>query len=208
MSLLLPNVTKAQVGVRPIADWKLPPHFLNPGELETIVALVRLVEPQTMVEIGVNTGRTARVILGEFPRLQQYIGIDVEPGYVPVLPAQRNEVPNKPGIQAAADPRFRLLLAPRGSLDLGPADLGPADAVFIDGDHSAEVVMLDTALARAIVQPGGIIIWHDYHDLPGIEVREVLESFSAAGHSIMHVAGTWLAFERDPRLPAKQGPST
>jgi predicted O-methyltransferase YrrM len=198
MSTILPTVTKADIGVRPIADWSaLPRHFLNPGELETIVALVRLVEcPQTMVEIGVNTGRTACVILREFRSLLHYIGIDVEPDYVPVLEAQRGEVPRNPGVHATSDPRFDLMLSRRGSLDLGPADIGPADVIFIDGDHSAEVVMHDTALARAIVRPGGIIIWHDYHDLAGIDVRHVLDGFHRDGHDIKHIAGTWLAFER------------
>jgi hypothetical protein len=197
--MMLPTVTKASIGVRPIADWSaLPRHFLNAGELETIAALVRLVgEPRAMVEIGVNTGRTACVMLREFPSLETYTGVDVEPDYVPVLEAQRGEVPRNPGVHATADPRFRLLISPRGSLDLSPGDLGPADAIFIDGDHSAAIVMHDTALARAIVRPGGIIIWHDYHDLRGIEVRDVLESSRRDGHDIQCVEGTWLAFERN-----------
>jgi predicted O-methyltransferase YrrM len=196
---MLPTVRKANIGVRPIADWSaLPRHFLNSGELETIVALVRLVEnPQVMVEIGVNTGRTACVILREFPLLQRYIGIDLEQGQMPVNESQASEVPRNPGEHAMSDPRFSLMLPHRGSLDLMAADLGHADAVFIDGDHSAEIVMHDTALARAILRPGGIIIWHDYHHHigGGINVGEVLDAQHSDGHDIKCVEGTWLAFE-------------
>ena len=53
----------------------------------------------------------------------------------------------------------------------------------------------DTALSRTLVRPGGIIIWHDYHDLGTVDVREVLNEFCEIGDDIVHVEGTWLAFQ-------------
>src|SRR5262245_41932315 len=147
-------------------DWTgLPRRFLHPGELEILIALMRLVRhPRRAVEIGVNEGRTAAAALRSLPDLECYIGVDVRPGYVPSCPVQRNERPARPGHYAERDPRFRLILGPRGSLDLMPHDLGgEADIMFIDGDHGCVAVEHDSALALDIVRPGGIIIWHDYH---------------------------------------------
>jgi hypothetical protein len=67
--------------------------------------------------------------------------------------------------------------------------------VFIDGDHSSEVVRHDTDLARAIVEPNGMIIWHDVGN-ETVEVTRVLELDRHHGHDIRHIENTFLAFER------------
>jgi predicted O-methyltransferase YrrM len=171
----------------------LPTRFMAPGELEELIAIIRLVEaPRAMLEIGCHQGRTAALCLREIPSLQRYMGVDVLPGYRPALAAQRGETSRNPGHHALHDERFRLLLRPRGSLDLAPAEIGPVDVAFIDGDHGAAAVRHDTALARALVR--GVIIWHDYGN-PAAEVTGVIDDEVARGHDIRQVKGTWLAFE-------------
>jgi predicted O-methyltransferase YrrM len=169
---------------------------MNSGELETLVVLVRSVWPHHVMEFGVNVGRTAKAILANVDGIDLYTGIDVAPGYVPAKAVQRNEVPSHPGKLVADDPRFHLVVRPRGSLDLTAKNLEPCDAAFIDGDHGREAVLHDTALARALVQPGGIIVWHDYHALGTVDVKDVLDEMHQAGAPITHVEQTWLAFER------------
>jgi predicted O-methyltransferase YrrM len=176
----------------------LPKRFLNEGELEVLIALFRSVSPRVVIEFGCNVGRTAKALLREIPTIERYVGVDVARGYVPSKAVQRNEVPERPGHLVADDPLFRLIVSARGSLDLKPTDLPECDAVFIDGDHGREAVMHDSALARALTREGGIIVWHDYHDLGTVDVREVLDEDFAAGRDIRHVADTWLAFERAP----------
>jgi predicted O-methyltransferase YrrM len=181
---------------RPV-DWTgLPQQYLNQGELEVIIALVRSVQPRIVVEIGLAAGRTAKAILRELPDLVRYIGIDTDPSYRTKLPSQWAERGRNPGQLALDDPRFDRWLLPRGSFDLTPADF-PDDvaAVFVDGDHSSEAVSHDSNLSRAIVRAGGIIIWHDYHN-QGVEVTRVLERDCEHGCDIWHIEGTWLAFER------------
>ncbi len=39
---------------------------------------------------------------------------------------------------------------------------GQFDLVFVDGDHSYEMVKNDTNKAFELLKPGGVIIWHDY----------------------------------------------
>lgn len=196
--LNLPTVSRARLSLRPL-DWSgLSRRFMNESELETLIALARSVKPRAVLEFGVNAGRTAKALLDNVPGIETYQGIDVPPNYICSKAVQRREVPQRPGELAEVDPRFQLILSPRGSLDLSPADLKPCDVAFIDGDHGREAVLHDTQLARALVRPGGIIIWHDYHDLSVVDVREVLHELHAAGAAIFHVQGTWIAYERVP----------
>jgi len=167
-------------------------------DLETLIALIRTVPfPRHVIEIGVNVGRTAKAIMANIPGIERYTGIDVPLVYVPLLALQLvNAVPN-PGEMVLADPRFHLIVRPRGSLDLTVADLEPCDAVFIDGDHGCAAVLHDTMLARALVRPGGMIIWHDYNNEP-VDVKNVLDEMCQAGALIHQVLNSWLAFERKP----------
>lgn len=167
---------------------------MNPNELEVLCALVARVAPRNVLEFGVNVGRTAQAILEYVPGIEHYEGVDVPYGYVPAKAVQKNEVPQQPGELVRDDPRFKLLLPEGGSKNLNATDLTRCEAVFIDGDHSREGVLNDTVLALQVLRPGGIVIWHDYHDLGTVDVREVLHEKKAAGWPLQHVAGTWLVY--------------
>ena len=191
----LKNIYATELDIQRV-DWRPELHreYLNLGEMEIIVALVRSVRAQTMTEIGCRDGRTARVLLDNVPSLYRYVGIDVPIDYHPALPSQRTEMVEEPGHLAIADPRFELVIRPRGSLDLD--ELEPSDAIFIDGDHSRRVVAHDSALAWGAVRNPGVIIWHDYFNDHINDVTDVLFGLGAAGWPIKHIAGTWLAFCR------------
>ncbi|MNL58525.1 hypothetical protein D3C87_1821690 [compost metagenome] len=113
-----------------------------------------------------------------------------------MMPVQRNEVPKQPGALAKEDPRFELVLRERGSFDLAAADLPPADAIFIDADHSREGVMNDYRLAKALVRPGGIIVFHDDNCRREVQVTETLNELCADGAQIVHIENTWISYER------------
>lgn len=187
--------------IPPVLDWRgIPRHFMHPGEMEVLVGLVRGAHAVRMAEFGCNEGRTAKALLRHVSSLTCYVGVDVPRGHVPSLPVQRREVPRRPGRLVRHDRRFRLLTPPRGTADLGADELmaaagGPLDVVFIDGDHGAAAVRHDSALARAALRPGGLIVWHDVHDDPVVQVKAVLEDLRAEGHDIVHYGGTWFAFQ-------------
>lgn len=179
-------------------DWTgVSRRYFNPGELETFVAMVEDIEARVVIEIGVNEGRNAQVLLSRDNHLQHYIGVEVPFTYQPALKLQTREVPRLPGRLAAHDPRFELIIKPRGAFDLSPEDLPQADVVFIDGDHGWRGVLNDTFLAKQVVRPGGLIVWHDYHDMGNVDVRDVLLALSSE-MLIHHLAGTWFAIHRAP----------
>lgn len=176
----------------------LPKEYMNPGELETLITLVRLVKPRVMIEVGCNSGRTAKAILRNVPSLERYVGIDVPPSYEFAKSVQRREVPARPGELALDDPRFMLVLARRGTFDLDKDCLPFCDVVFIDGDHGAEAVRSDHVLAQALLwrQTEGLIIHHDDHDEPTVDVRATLDAMHDPAAPISHVLGTWLAVQQ------------
>jgi spermidine synthase len=198
--LSLPIVEQAELDVRPLAVAPAHARFLNPGELEVLVALIAGAGARRVVEFGANDGRTAKAVLDNVATIERYTGVDVPAHHVPTLAWQRREVPKVAGALAAADPRFELIVRPRGSFDLTAADFSgrTVDAVFVDGDHGWRGVLNDTLLAGNIVRQGGLIIWHDYHDRGQVDVREVLETMLRHGAPIRCVARTWIAFVRVP----------
>jgi predicted O-methyltransferase YrrM len=190
-------VPQSSLDVQPI-DWMdLPRRFMPDNDLEVLIALVRSVSsPRHVIEFGVNVGRTAKAIMANVPGIERYTGIDVPLDYVPILALQLDNAVANPGEMVLDDPRFHLIVKPRGSLDLTVDDLEPCDVAFIDGDHGRAAVLHDTMLSRALVRPGGIIVWHDYHQLGNVDVKSVLDEMHQAGDDIQRVENAWLAFER------------
>lgn len=188
----LPAVDVASLGAVPLRQVGKP-LYMSGSDLQALLALCR--GAKRIVEVGVQMGNTARFLLANLTSIEQYTGIDVAPGYKFATTNQSSEIPRTPGALAAADKRFRLIVRPRGTFDLTPADIGPADLVFVDGDHGRDAVLHDTNLAREILRPGGMIVWHDVGNKTAPAVRECLEEMHTAGRDIRHVSGTWLAFE-------------
>lgn len=174
----------------------LPERYVWPGELDVLIHLVRSVNARTVVEFGCNNGRTAAAILRNVPSVERYVGVDVPAGYGFACKVQSHEVPRVPGELALDDKRFELMLRKRGTFDLSPKDLPECDLVFIDADHSEAAVRHDRELARAVVRPGGLIVYHDDNGLSVVDVSRVLDDLHDGGADIRHVAGTWLAVER------------
>jgi hypothetical protein len=162
----------------------------RPGEPQALVDLIGSVDLRgaPVVEIGVYEGRTSRMLLAALPQIESYIGIEVEGAEGPI---------KQMGLDMFNHPRFQLWLAPRGSRDISPNNFIPdgAAAVFIDGDHTYEGVMHDQDLARRIVRPGGIIVWHDYGtpNCPG--VKQAVDT-ARDERDIRQVDDTTLVYER------------
>lgn len=149
-----------------------------------------------VAEFGCNNGRTAAAILRNVETVDRYIGVDVPSGYKFACKVQAKEVPARPGEYALKKSRFELILKPRGTLDLTQEDFPACDLVFVDGDHSALAVLNDRNLAKSIVRSGGLIVYHDDNGLDVVDVSRVLDRLADDGAEIVHVAGTWLAYER------------
>jgi len=173
----------------------IPTRYFNAGELQVLITLIESVSATSVIEFGVNNGRTPLAVLRNIPAIEKYIGIDVEQGYITHMPKQRREVPAIAGQLVLDDPRFELIVRPRGSFDLTADELPKVDVAFIDADHSRLGVENDYNIAKQIVRSGGLIIFHDDNCLPVVEVTQTLNDLCDAGHDIIHIKDTWLSYE-------------
>lgn len=81
------------------------------------------------------------------------------------------------------------------SLKFDPDEYGltqKCDMVFIDGGHSREIIRSDTQLAKKMLKPNGLILWHDYKSKIHTDVTDFIEEEMSYA-SIFHVENTMLA---------------
>jgi predicted O-methyltransferase YrrM len=165
--------------------------YMIPGELELLLTLIESVNPTSMIEFGVNEGRTALAVLAVFPSVTRYVGVDVAFDHQLEIPAQQCEVPHHPGHMVAGNPRFELIIREHDNVF---DSMSLFDVAFIDGDHGFNAVIKDHKLAMRLVRKGGIIIHHDYSN-PTVQSTEALDWLHEEGHKLQHVEGCWLAYE-------------
>lgn len=168
--------------------------YMIPGELELLLTLIETVNPTTMIEFGVNEGRTALAVLTIFPDIVRYIGVDVAFDHQLEIPAQQIEVPQHPGHMVAGNPKFKLIIRDKSDEVFRYIEPGSFDVAFIDGDHGFNAVIKDHKLAMQLVRKGGIVIHHDYTNKT-VQSTEALDALYAQGHKLHHVEGCWLAYE-------------
>lgn len=73
--------------------------------------------------------------------------------------------------------------------------------IFVDGSHRIEHVLEDSRLALELVEPGGIIVWHDYrhndYNTDELRVPEALKIIRKT-IPIYAVSNTWCAIYEKP----------
>jgi len=148
---------------------KLPnKRFVEGSEISIIEGLIRKYNVKTVLEIGINTGETAKSILDVCPHLTKYDGIEITEEATSKMPDhQQNEriwAGKKVGSEVEKDKKVQIFMSENGTKDF--ARDKEYDLVFIDGDHSFDWVQHDTKLAQDL--KAKIIVWHDYGTEEGV----------------------------------------
>jgi hypothetical protein len=174
----------------------------NVSLLELIV-LSRLVRhARTVFEIGTFDGRTTVTLAANAPQATIYT-LDLPAGSQTAmeLSVDDRRYVEKPESGAwikrtSYASRIRQLYGDSATFDFSRYT---ADFVFVDGAHSYEYVMSDSARALAMVRgQGGIIVWHDYGEWEGVTLALNELSGKAEYPGMQHVAGTTLVVARIP----------
>jgi predicted O-methyltransferase YrrM len=171
------------------------------AELCTLASLARARSARRVFEIGTFDGNTSYHLALNTPDDSQVFTIDIPPGSAPALKADAGDPLFREGKRpeyrwrgsAVAD-KIHPILADSARFDVAPYRQS-MDMVFIDGAHSAEYIMNDTALALEMIRPGGIVVWHDY--LVWNDVTSFLQKF-CRDHQLSHLAGTSLVVYQAP----------
>lgn len=163
-------------------------------DISALLSLTNAFRPKRFLEIGVNLGHTAKQILQYSPFIETYIGVDIPfDQKEKTLGDQSKEVPETAGI-VCTDKRLTTILRPYGVKNIDPAEIGTFDFIFIDGDHSVEGITIDTEFSEKILNPGGVIVWHDYVCLPLVSAYLDLYNDTKCDNRLWWIKGTSLAF--------------
>jgi hypothetical protein len=138
------------------------------NELEVLCKIVRYNDPKTIFEIGTFLGRTTLQLAANSGA--QIYTLDLPPND---LGGQSNRVvgdpeldvyPEKAGIKfqnTSFAERIRQYYGNSQNFDFSPF-YGQVDCVFVDANHHYEFVLRDSMNAFKMINPAGVIIWHDY----------------------------------------------
>jgi len=159
-----------------------------------------------IIEIGTFNGRTALNLAINAPRGVSIATLDLPADQASALAIEQSErryvdkaVPG--ALLRACEEPWRLFAGrvvqmhgDSASFDWS-AHCGRAGLVFVDGSHAYDYVRKDSETAMRLVQPGGVVLWHDYGVWPG--VTRALEELEASRHlGFVNIKGTSLVLWR------------
>ena len=141
---------------------------VNPGDRRAIYYLVHALKPKRMLEIGTHVGAStlyiARALRAAVPdgRLTTVDISDVNhPRDGAWVGVGLDRAPRDMIRQLDCERHVEFVVRP--SLDFMAGAGETFDFIFLDGDHSARAVYLETAAACRLLRPGGAILLHDYY---------------------------------------------
>ena len=157
---------------RQIADLDLPEMTggANPGDCRALYYLVRRLKPQRILEIGTHLG-CSTVTQAMAVARNRADGIAATLDTVDIRDV--NDPQMRPGWSSSPLTRLARTIATLGceefvrfkvgrSLDVLADSHRRYGMIFLDGDHSAEVVYQEIPLALRRLEPPGLIMLHDY----------------------------------------------
>jgi predicted O-methyltransferase YrrM len=161
-------------------------------------------EHSTLFEIGTFDGRTTLNLAINAPLSCPIFTLDLPPGQETAFDVEAGErhfiEKPEPGLRyrncaeryTPYTSRITQLLGDSGKFDFSGYKAQCA-LVFVDGSHAYEYAMSDSFVAMGLIQPGGVIVWHDYGVWEGVtKALEALEEQESLG--LQHIRGTSLVY--------------
>lgn len=128
----------------------------NKTDMLYVSAVAKHVRAEKMFEFGTYMGRTTLYLAHNNPKGQVYtlnLPPERDPRYAPFMGVLfKGQEEEKRITQLHTDSREFDTTPYRQQFDF----------IFVDGDHSYELVKNDTQKAFELLKPGGTIMWHDY----------------------------------------------
>jgi predicted O-methyltransferase YrrM len=136
-------------------------------------------EGSSLFEIGTFDGRTTLNLALNAPATCRIYTLDLPPDLATkyqLADGERHMVEKlAPGSRyekyrskhSAAISRIHQLIGDSATFDYSRYK-GLCSLVFVDGSHAYDYVLSDTRAAMSIVEPGGIVVWHDYGIWEGV----------------------------------------
>ena len=209
----LPNPLVPVVAASELVANGLPIRVLEPDavdgnisvfELMMIASLIQTLQPTRLFEIGTFDGRTALNLAANSLPGATVFTLDLPPDSAnsTLLPLDRldaNYIANRPNGSRFAGTEYEKkivrLWGDSATFDISPF-VGTMDLLFVDGAHSYQYALQDSATAlRLLRKDRGVILWHDYarRCWPGV-TQALNELFARGGvyRGLRRIEGTSL----------------
>ena len=142
---------------------------MTPAEVLAIGAMVRMLRPERILEIGTFEGNTTVNLAVNAPAGAHVYTLDLPPDWgeeyaldVPDI-HYNAATDNHTGRQFADSPHGKKITQLWGdSAEFDWDRFAPFDFILIDGCHTYEYAAADTRNALRVIRAGGVIVWHDY----------------------------------------------
>jgi predicted O-methyltransferase YrrM len=156
-----------------------------------LLHLVRFHRPARFLEIGTHRGFTTRTLAARFPEMSI---VTVDPGdSVPAgerPPNQVGEFLPHEQVGELVTGLANVRVIKKRFRDVA-WDGERFEMIFIDGDHTLAEVLADSHLALRLVTSPGVVVWHDYNNVP--DVNLALEQLHLSG-DVVWLHNTWMAY--------------
>lgn len=184
-----PNPRKQVLPIIPVGDVLKYPVDVRLVDLEQIegntdlrdqiilIALAKQRGVKAVFEFGTFDGKTTANLATNLPDAE-ILTIDLPFAAAPVMSASKADLRL---VHRWSPTRLDALNVTRLCGDTARFDFSPwygtRDFIFVDACHEYEYVKNDTEVALKLLKPGGLIVWHDYGQWPG--VTRALNEFHA-----------------------------
>lgn len=140
---------------------------INPGDRRALYYLIRHFSPKSVLEVGTHIGASTAHIaaaLSREPAGRRIVTVDISDVNDPVAQPWRS-------FGATRSPRELISMlgmndavefVTKPSLHFLRTTSERFDFIFLDGDHSAPTVYQEIPAALSVLNPGGVILLHDF----------------------------------------------
>ncbi len=140
---------------------------VNPGDRRALFYLVTALRPRRVLEVGTHIGASTLYIAQALKRTGgegTVTTVDVVDVNAAHGPWQQLGLPRAPEANAVRlGCRDRISFRAQSSLAFMQETEERFDLIFLDGDHSANAVYQEVAAGLRLLNPGGVILLHDYY---------------------------------------------
>ena len=181
-------------------------------ECAVICAILKIVNPKTIFEIGTFNGSSALLFARNTEDGTKIVTLDLPPDEIQIdqnkkldiLDGYENddylkrEFKNKGAYyidRAPEEAKKKIVQVFQNSLAFDPIQhglQGSQELIFIDGGHDYETIKNDTEKSMIMCKENSVILWHDYGSTIHVDVEKYLKE-KAQTQQIFSVAHTMLA---------------
>ena len=168
LNAIFPGIER--IDVRVVRSYDRDPLLsMTPSEILAIGAMVRMLKPERILEIGTFEGNTTVNLAANAPGSGHVFTLDLPPDWdrryaLDVADIHANAATgSQTGRQFIGSPLADGITQLWGdSADFDWDEHGPFEFILIDGCHTYKYAVSDTRNALRVLRPGGVIVWHDY----------------------------------------------